>query len=249
MLPSRGGAATIVELSTDATVRGFSCDHSKGDSNSGESSGVGRRPCATAGESDTAHFLRRTNAHYGHRAGHARRSDLFRVHPDLFSRQSDEVFARHILETLRHPHVVRDAAAAATGPTIAQSRCTLDDVVAAVTMPPSDTTPSQFVARASGMADGAPQSDQFVTDVGLPDDVVAGLRSNTTALSRCIDDRQQHTGTRRRDTAGLLTHDSRAEAHFVSSMSREHASLRLVDAFRHDVDCFVRIRPTFPENS
>ena len=89
----------------------------------------------------------------------------------------------------------------------------------ALTMPPSNATSAQLVARASAMADAAQSYEQVFKDVGLPDDFIPSLRSTADDVSKSIDDRKQHTGKRSGATAGLSAEERRGRS-----------MLRLLDA-------------------
>jgi hypothetical protein len=89
----------------------------------------------------------------------------------------------------------------------------------ALTMPPSNATSAQLVARASAMADAAQSHEQVFKDVGLSDDFIPSLRSTAGDVSKSIDDRKQHTGKRSGATAGLSAEEKRGRS-----------MLRLIDA-------------------
>jgi hypothetical protein len=88
-----------------------------------------------------------------------------------------------------------------------------------LTMPPSNATSAQLVARASAMADAAQSYEQVFTAVGLPDDFIPTLRSTAGDVSKSIDDRKQHAGKRSGATAGLQAEEKRGRS-----------MLRLMDA-------------------
>ena len=73
----------------------------------------------------------------------------------------------------------------------------------ALTMPSTNATSAQLVARASAMADAGQLHEQVFKDVGLPNDFVADLRSMAGEVAKSIDDRKQHIGKRSGATADI----------------------------------------------
>ena len=156
----------------------------------------------------------------------------------------------HVLETLRQVQVFLDANAAAVGPRqnhmrpiagVAKQKLRDVPEFHALTMPPSNATSAQLVARASAMADAAQSYDQVFTAVGLPDDFIPWLRSTADDVSKSIDDRKQHTGKRSGATAGLSAEEKRGR--------HEHFLYSACNYFRNDRRITCRRVPARPISS